>query len=238
MPGPAYYLRALKRHYASGGLGGMVKGMFKRIAAAVYLRSDEVVIYCDLSGVKEDFTRRLTLEPMTDANRPLLEQFIVHHISVDKRQCALDYLASGYRALILLADGKCFGYTWSFDHTVPPHLAHPHLERLAMPLSPGDTYMFDLFVQPEYRGKGVATEFFKRAMWMEKEMGYTRAWGMVLATNTPARQLYRTLGWVDRDVYRTRLFFSRFLYCNGRWYIKNNLRTKPLSFDFRPVGRA
>ena len=69
-------------------------------------------------------------------------------------------------------------------------------------------------------------------------MGYTSAWGMVLETNTPARLLYRSLGWVDVGVHRTRQYFSRLLYCNGAWYIKNGLRSKPHSFDFRPLRRA
>lgn len=55
-------------------------------------------------------------------------------------------------------------------------------------------YLEDLFVEPAFRNRGIATELLVRLARMAKERGCERMEWMVLDWNAPAIEFYRTLG--------------------------------------------
>jgi GNAT superfamily N-acetyltransferase len=52
-------------------------------------------------------------------------------------------------------------------------------------------YLEDLFVQPDYRGKGIGTAFMMRLIEIAKERNYGRVEWAVLDWNEPAIEFYR-----------------------------------------------
>jgi len=109
----------------------------------------------------------------------------------------LDAASESYAAWLAprLADGGYFGF-FAEDHGVaiggvglrlldfPPGPLHPHSEKRALVL--------DVYVQPEYRGRGVAAELMRRAEQELKERGIVYA---TLQASAMGRPLYEKLGW-------------------------------------------
>ena len=55
-------------------------------------------------------------------------------------------------------------------------------------------YLEDLYVKPEFRGKGVGLEMLKRAAKFAKETGFQRLDWQALKWNTPAIDFYNKIG--------------------------------------------
>jgi len=94
-----------------------------------------------------------------------------------------------------LADGRYFGFFAEDEDAViggvglrimdfPPNPNHPKTDQRG--------FVLDMYVQPEYRGRGIAADLMRRA---EKEM---QERGIVYATlqaSAMGRPLYEKLGW-------------------------------------------
>jgi len=94
-----------------------------------------------------------------------------------------------------LQDGKYFGYMVEDDGVVvagvglmlmefPPHPKHPEDGQRG--------YILNVFVEPSYRGKGIAVELVKLSEAEFKQRGVTYA---VLHASTMGRPIYEKLGW-------------------------------------------
>ena len=57
-----------------------------------------------------------------------------------------------------------------------------------------NAYIEDLFIKPEYRGKGFGKELFHKLLEMIKEEGYSKLEWSCLDWNTPSIEFYKKLG--------------------------------------------
>lgn len=57
-----------------------------------------------------------------------------------------------------------------------------------------NAYIEDLFIKPEYRGKGFGKEFFHKLLEMIKDEGYSKLEWSCLYWNTPSIEFYKKLG--------------------------------------------
>lgn len=57
-----------------------------------------------------------------------------------------------------------------------------------------NAYIEDLFIKPEYRGKGFGKEFFYKLLEMIKDEGYSQLEWSCLDWNTPSIEFYKKLG--------------------------------------------
>lgn len=57
-----------------------------------------------------------------------------------------------------------------------------------------NAYIEDLFIKPEYRGKGFGKEFFHKLLKMIKDKGYSKLEWSCLDWNTPSIEFYKKLG--------------------------------------------
>lgn len=64
-------------------------------------------------------------------------------------------------------------------------------------------YLEDLYVTPEYRGRGIGKAFLERLAQICVERGYTRLQWQVLDWNAPSIAFYESLGSVDMADWRT-----------------------------------
>jgi ribosomal protein S18 acetylase RimI-like enzyme len=96
-----------------------------------------------------------------------------------------------------LEDGRYFGYFVEENGAVvagagmmlldwPPHTLHPERSQRG--------YIFNLFVEPEYRGHGIATDLTRLAESDLQACGVTYA---VLHASTKGREVYEKLGWTS-----------------------------------------
>ena len=60
----------------------------------------------------------------------------------------------------------------------------------------------DLFVDPNHRGKGIASKLMQAAEEAAKSAGASRIWLRTAHTNEPAQKLYESRGWKQDEVFR------------------------------------
>ena len=70
-------------------------------------------------------------------------------------------------------------------------------------LSQPGIYLEDLFVHPEYRGKGIGKELLKSLVKIAKERNCGRVEWVVLNWNQPAIDFYKSLGAIPMDEWTT-----------------------------------
>jgi len=106
-------------------------------------------------------------------------------------------MSAGFRPWLesRLADGTYFGWMIEADGEPvaglgmmvldwPPHLYHPADSRRA--------YVLNVFVEPEYRGKGLASELMREAVAEAERRGIVF---MTLHASSQGQPLYEKLGW-------------------------------------------
>lgn len=108
-------------------------------------------------------------------------------------------------------DGAIAGYAWASAKTRENEGEYPFFYRIA-PQS-GDLYIFDVFVDPTYRGQGVATRLMKSVVSYALKEGYSRCFTLhdarnnamiKISENTGFRRIgtltYKRIGfWKTRD---------------------------------------
>ena len=110
---------------------------------------------------------------------------------------ALDLMDESFPAWLAprLGDGRYFGFVAEDEGAVaggiglvllewPPHPLHPTAEKRG--------YILNVFVEPEYRGRGLAQELMLRAEDEFRMRGVTFA---VLHASAMGRPVYERLGW-------------------------------------------
>ena len=119
------------------------------------------------------------------AGRRLADYEHLDRPSEDARtRLAADALASPprFNAMLALIDGRAVGYAVFFE-TYSTFLALPTL------------YLEDLFVLPDFRGRGIGMALFKTCAVEAVRRGCGRMEWQVLAWNTPSIAFYERLGW-------------------------------------------
>jgi len=66
-------------------------------------------------------------------------------------------------------------------------------------MSEDERFLFDIYVEPEHRGRGVGRWMLETALKRTREQGFTRVALHVLRDNVPALSLYRSLGFQSPD---------------------------------------
>jgi GNAT superfamily N-acetyltransferase len=80
------------------------------------------------------------------------------------------------------------------------------MEWLNLVARPQDAYMFDMFLDPNERGNGMAAYLQHNALLLLKEKGFEKAYGYFLADNIPALWVHRLLKWdAIKKVYTKRI---------------------------------
>ena len=92
-------------------------------------------------------------------------------------------------ALIAEVDGAAAGFALFF-HNFSTFLGKPGI------------YLEDIFVRPQYRGRGIGTAFFRRLARLALERDCGRLEWAVLNWNEPALAFYRSLGAVSMSDWR------------------------------------
>ena len=143
----------------------------------------------------------LTLRPATPADAALIVQFVRDLAEYEREpQAAIlteqDILRDGFtghpkfKVIIAEWQGKPAGFALYF------YVYSTWLGRAGM-------YLEDLFVRPEYRGKGIGKALLVRLAQIAQEEGCGRYQWQVLDWNTPAIDFYRSLGAVMKKEWLT-----------------------------------
>jgi GNAT superfamily N-acetyltransferase len=114
---------------------------------------------------------------------------------------------NGFKALSLASNNIIVGDIWyvTWESTRHPRL-HEDVELLFLNPGEKDVYMFDMFIDPEWRGKNIAVALMGSALFALGKQGYRKAFGFFEMKNIPALWTHRTLKFNELD----HVFFSRY----------------------------
>jgi GNAT superfamily N-acetyltransferase len=114
---------------------------------------------------------------------------------------------NGSIVFVAFQDGRPAGYCWISQEI------HRSVNRAQPPLRSGDACVHDLFVSPEYRGRGVGKALILYRLWFLCEHGYDRAIAVVVQDNVAALELDKKTGYscIGRMTHTRVLFWD---YCH------------------------
>jgi len=144
---------------------------------------------------------QLRIEPATETDVPLILSFIgklaeyekLSHLVVATEENIREHVfGANPVAEVLLAywDEQPVGFALYFRN-------------FSTFLGRAGIYLEDLFVEPEYRGKGIGKALLTRLAKIAVERKYGRLEWAVLDWNTPSIEFYRSLGAVPKDEWTT-----------------------------------
>jgi GNAT superfamily N-acetyltransferase len=193
----------------------------------------DVVMYRELS--EEKYEQKTTLR-VVDGDRQAVKRFCLAHDETRRQwgKCK-SYLDNGYHALMAEVDGEIVGHIWWHDDSVARRSVHPHLIRYGLELGPGQVWGFDLYLLPDHRGRGASNDYFALFRAHLRQRGYTRVYGHVDASNTPAVWLHKLQGYRKVKAVEAQLYGHAVLRCEGRFYLRNPPLGARQSFDFRTL---
>lgn len=128
-----------------------------------------------------DFDRLLTIEQET-----LLGRLELDAASLKQKW------QRGDTAVLATIDGRPAGIGWFTQTAVDV----PAIERAIRP-GAGEAYIFDLFVSPEERGRGVAPAMLAFMAGRLRELDIYRAWALIERSNTASTRAFERAGWAS-----------------------------------------
>jgi hypothetical protein len=118
-------------------------------------------------------------------------------------------MKQGLTCFVLLNGHSVVGDIWCDCSGGPDGKAsHDDLDWLGIENGPGETYGFDMFIDPSVRGGNLAGPFMKSFLYVLKERGFRRTYGYYWSDYLPALWMHRILKFKERDQMRVWRFLS------------------------------
>ncbi len=115
----------------------------------------------------------------------------------------------GYETFVFIRNNEIIGDCWfAISLEADKKLLHPDIKLFGIKPVQKSAYMFDMYVKPEERGTAVTNSILKYAYSNFTERGITKVYTYVMADNTPAIWMVRTLGFKELG----KLSMFRFLF--------------------------
>ena len=189
--------------YEFNGLKTLLNEIFyrKRCAIAVEKYMGDLEPF---KGKTPDDVRVVSVNSKTDKNI-----FLKYTVKHRKLKCE-SYLESGYNAFVLKRADHVLGDIWYATKTDSSReFIHPDMEWLNLVARPKDVYMFDMFLNPNERGNGMAAYLQHNALLLLKQGGFEKAYGFFMTDNIPALWVHRLLKWEEIKKVHTKRFIYR-----------------------------
>lgn len=158
--------------------------VMRDIVKLPYLHTKFVVLARSLSEPLPDLQPKLALEIrefepddvdlVRQINRP------------SEAQACAQRLILGHKGLVAWYDDRMIGYGWVCTDTT--------LERIPVPLNPGDMLCTNAYTAPAFRGRGVQTALVLARLRLLRDLGYRRAIVYIVEDNHPSLAVWRKVG--------------------------------------------
>jgi hypothetical protein len=198
--------------------------VMRSIITLLYSSRDEITLVKDLSDLKEFTTgNRLEVEIIEKKHLAILEQLRKQaRNDPDPKLTLKEYFENKCNGFLAKLNGVYIGYIWWGDSSMQSKFSDAQAAFYAkeIKLSSGETYGFDFFIVPQYRGNGYAIEFFSEFLAILRKSGYEKTFGVVIGDNLPARWIYNLVGYKELSRIKMRRVLQFFV-----------IRKKKISFD-------
>lgn len=146
-----------------------------------YRRIEYVFLACPLSAPIAEIESKLAIEirPFLESDLGYVRQeFLPSEANMCNRR-----LKTGHRGLVAASNSDTVGYCWL--------CTDDDLERVDLPIQPGDILITDSFTSPSVRGKGVHTQIGVAALRYAKRLKFKRLIMYIQANNAPSLAVWR-----------------------------------------------
>lgn len=185
-----------------------------RKALGTFFSLNRVVVptYKDLSSVQDpDEPNTIEKLEFLVLNKGNVDKAISMYRVESRRLKAIHNVALGYIAFAVAVNDEIAGDIWCatpLDIGVRP--IHPDLKWLGIDCGEKETYMFDMNVRPEKRGRAISNYMLGKALFSLRERGYLKVYGYYENENISALWVHRLAGYTDMKKKKVRqLFFYR-----------------------------
>lgn len=216
-------LKQVMELYELNGLESLLNELFylKRCAIAVEKNMSDLEPF---TGKTPNDVSIVGVNSQTDNS--FFRKYTVKH---RKLKCE-SYLKSGYRAFAIKRADDVVGDIWYATKTnTSKESIHPDMEWLNLVARSKDVYMFDMFLDPNERGNGMAAYLQYNALLRLKKKGFEKSYGYFMTDNIPALWVHRLLKWKEIKKVYTKRFIRR-------WVIRED--TLAISGTTTPKERA
>jgi len=188
----------------SGGFKALVKKTFCWNREIVFVEKNLLAFDSESKPRAEDNLQVIEItEQVSCDNKKLLYPLKSRHLKVRKN------LARGYGAFAVIRNTEVLGDVWYVSSdSWEKNCKHPDLKWLGLRLAPREAYMFDMFTDPQKRGKGLVNYLFNCSLEALKKRGFERVYGYYEVDNLPALWMNRTMGFKERQRIKLKKFFS------------------------------
>ncbi len=97
-------------------------------------------------------------------------------------------LAAGRIGVVAWRGGRAVGYAWMAEQL------GPDVTRCPIPLPEEAVYLWDLYVLPAERGRGIGSALAAERLAIARELGYQEGWRMIAPRNLPSLRTLRAGG--------------------------------------------
>lgn len=155
--------------------------IFQEMIILPYRRIEFVVVAYPLTNPIPEARAKAQVEvrPFTANDLDFVRR---EHLPSEANLCA-QRLARGHDGIAACIDGQIVGYAWSCTDT--------SLERVELPLAPGDVLFTDAFTAPAARGQGVQTVLSTARLRAAQEKGYRRVIAYIKTDNAPSLAVWQ-----------------------------------------------
>lgn len=185
------------------------KSIYSALDSAFFNAKEAVSVEKELSSLKplsllKDYSEFTFMEILKDfPGKELVYPLKSRHLKM------LRNLDGGYQGFAMVKGNEVVGDLWCFiPQATLRKKKHPDLEWLDIRLNDEEAYLFDLYVKPEARGKGLANLFLWKTLNLLKERGVTKVYGYYLKNNLPALWAHRIMGYKELKTVKRRRLMS------------------------------
>jgi GNAT superfamily N-acetyltransferase len=200
-----------------------VRRLARHLRRGIFDELELVIIERALGGAGRPSPAALTLRAVEEGDFESLAAFCRIHrgVEIEAISRLYDFQAMGYPGFLAAVDGALLGYVWWVDAARHARAPHPRVRRLGIEIGERTVYLFDFFVAPQFRGKGISLAFLGIVHSQLRSLGFQRAVGDVDANDLRARWTYRVDGWTDVQRVRVFTLCSRILIHPGGWSVRD-----------------
>jgi len=145
----------------------------------------------------------------------------IEYLTKSRKEKLFININNGYRRYVLTKNNQAVADIWYVtDSAAYASPIRKYLLWFRIKLNPDEVYLFDMYLLPDERGKGMAAFFMSSVLQRLKEKGVKKVYGYFNANNIPAMWVHRLLKFQELP----RVDLSKFLWFE---FAKAKSRNKP-----------
>ena len=177
---------------------------------SIYTCDDIIIVVKDLSAIKPlEIALSYPGKKILEITESKLNESQLEYPSKSRYLKSLEYLKDGYRCFAFAEGNTIFGDLFlEFPRNSGKSFQHPDFKWLGINPGDKDIYLFDGWLKPEQRSRGIAIFVTQAVMEYARDNGYEKLYSCCRADNRPSLRLFERLEFTQIGIVRKRQFLT------------------------------